>query len=74
MGMSYRRAWLLVDGMNQRFRKPLVVASQGGSGGGGANVTDFGREVLRRYNALEAKAAAAVSKEIKQFEALMVLK
>ena len=46
MGMTYRRAWLLVDTMNRCFREPVVLAAKGGVGGGGATVTDFGRAVL----------------------------
>ncbi len=56
MGMSYRRAWLLIDTMNRCFREPLVEASKGGVNGGGARITAFGRSVLRRYHRLERHA------------------
>lgn len=71
MGMSYRRAWLLVDTMNHCFRAPLVDTATGGQGGGGAHLTGFGREVLQRYEALEARAAAAVEAEMAEFRLLM---
>lgn len=71
MGMSYRRAWELVDTMNQCFRAPLVATSYGGKGGGGASVTEFGREVLRRYRAMEEKAAASVAREMDAFMDLL---
>ena len=58
--MSYRRAWLLVDTMNQCFKQPLVSTETGGQKGGGAHVTEFGQDVLRRYLAMEAKAATVV--------------
>lgn len=67
-GMSYRRAWNLVDTMNQCFVAPLVVTSAGGRHGGGASLTDLGREVLTRYQAMEDKAARAVAREFKAFE------
>lgn len=54
MAMSYRRAWLLVDSMNQVFKKPLVEAAPGGAGGGGAQVTEYGRDVLRLYREMQA--------------------
>lgn len=63
MGMSYKRAWDLVDTMNRCFKHPLVATATGGSHGGGARVTDFGHEVLRRYRALECIASAAVEQE-----------
>ena len=71
LGMSYRRAWNLVEVMNRSFRSPLVETLTGGSGGGGARVTDFGADVLTRYRAMEAKAAIAVAPEMKAFERLM---
>ncbi len=71
MDMSYRRAWLLVDTMNQSFKQPLVSTETGGQRGGGAHVTEFGQDVLRRYLAMEAKAAAAVAGEMSEFVRLM---
>ena len=71
LGMSYRRAWLLVDTMNQCFRSPLVETLTGGQHGGGARVTELGLEVLRRYIEMEAKAASSVEHELDQFIRLM---
>ena len=71
MGMSYRRAWILVEAMNRDFKEPLVKTSAGGSGGGGAQVTAAGQEALRRYRAMEDKASAAVKKEMSDFSALL---
>ena len=71
MEMSYRRAWLLVDTMNQAFKLPVVVTLTGGKAGGGAAVTDFGKEVLARYSAMEAKASASVARELRTFAELM---
>ena len=58
MGMSYRRAWKLVEELNFMFRERLVTAQTGGAGGGHAELTPSGREVLALYRALEAHAAA----------------
>ena len=71
MGMSYRRAWVLVDRMNKDFKKPVVLTAAGGPGGGGAVVTPFGERVLDDYRNIEAKAASGVSKEIKAFAKLL---
>ena len=67
MDMSYRRAWVLVDTMNRCFRTPLVEATTGGQRGGGAQVTTLGREVLRRYVAMEARAAKSVKTDLAAF-------
>ena len=58
MGMSYRRAWLLVDTMNRCWHEPLVHAAPGRSASGGARLTAAGAAVLGRYRALEAAAEA----------------
>ena len=57
MGMSYRRAWLLVETMNRCFASPLVETAQGGKGGGGAGVSELGRRVLVLYQQMEANLA-----------------
>lgn len=52
MGMSYKRAWSLVEEMNTCFETPLVESARGGAHGGGAHLTDAGRAVLADYRAL----------------------
>lgn len=59
MGMSYKRAWMLVEEMNAAFRAALVDRSRGGAHGGGARLTETGAAVLAAYRGLEAEAAAA---------------
>ncbi len=58
MGMSYRRAWLLVDTMNRCFQEPLVETAKGGSHGGGAQITPHGAEILRLYRELQSEVNA----------------
>lgn len=60
MGLSYLRAWRLVDVMNASFRKPLVQTTRGGSQGGGAKVTAEGLKVLALYRAMESAGIAAI--------------
>jgi molybdate transport system regulatory protein len=50
---SYRRAWMLLDAMNRRWPRPLVITAVGGRAGGGAHLTDLGRFVLRTYRDLQ---------------------
>ncbi|MEO8004180.1 MAG: LysR family transcriptional regulator [Betaproteobacteria bacterium] len=71
MEMSYRRAWLLVDTMNQSFKSPVVETLTGGKTGGGAAVTELGKEVLARYSEMEKKATASVARELRTFTELM---
>ena len=55
LGMSYRRAWLLIDDMNRSFRAPVVATQPGGVRGGGAELTPFGLELIENYRAIEAR-------------------
>ena len=64
MGMSYKRAWLLLDSMNQAFTEPVVTAAPGGAGGGGATLTPFGAEVLKRYRDIHDRAAAMAADDL----------
>jgi molybdate transport system regulatory protein len=73
LGMSYRRAWLLVETMNQSFREAIVETLAGGKSGGGARVTALGLEVVRRYRAMENKACKSVARELVQFAKLMAV-
>ncbi len=59
LGMSYRRAWLLVDAMNHLFHSPVVTTATGGQQGGGAELTKTGTEVLETYRAIETAATQA---------------
>lgn len=59
LGLSYRRAWAMVETMNRSFALPLVAASKGGGGGGGTVLTAAGAAVLARYRAMVAAAATA---------------
>jgi molybdate transport system regulatory protein len=58
IGMSYRRAWLLIDSMNADFDTRVISATVGGSGGGGTRLTSFGRELVQAYRNLEARIAS----------------
>jgi molybdate transport system regulatory protein len=64
MGMSYKRAWGLVEAMNGDFAAPLVDAAKGGAGGGGAALTSLGTDILAAYRRLEEAAAQAGAAEL----------
>ncbi len=64
LGMSYRRAWMLVDAMNQSFAQPLVLTEVGGRAGGGATVTALGRAMAKRFRAMERKALKAIAGDV----------
>ena len=67
MSMSYRRAWLLVEAINASFNEPVVLTATGGKRGGGATVTEFGRQLVAQFRAMEDRASAAIAGDIAQF-------
>ena len=60
MGMSYRKAWRLIDSINDDFNAEIVSKSTGGKGGGGAYLSPLGKEMLHRYLLIEKKAAESI--------------
>ena len=65
LGLSYRRAWTLVNTMNKSFKSSLVEGSTGGKKGGGANLTPLGKRIARSYRAMESKAEIAIQSDWK---------
>jgi molybdate transport system regulatory protein len=64
IGMSYRRAWLLVNSLKQSFREPVTVASTGGKDGGGMLVTEFGDALISNYRELERDFATLAARRL----------
>jgi molybdate transport system regulatory protein len=71
LGVSYRRAWLLINDLNNSFRFPVIEAATGGIGGGGTGLTPFGRKLVQLYRTIEAEALAATWKHRREFEAAL---
>ncbi len=69
MGMSYKRAWDLVNDMNVHFHQPVVAASFGGTKGGGAQLTPFGEEVLACYRRILDTTLAANADDLAWLQA-----
>ena len=70
-GMSYRRAWLLVDELNHMFTSPVVEARGGGRNGGGAVLTELGETVVALYREAERKMSRSASREIERIERVL---
>ncbi len=70
LGMPYKRAWLLIDSLNQGFARPVVETASGGKGGGGTTLTQLGSQLITRYDALEASLNAHAVEELSEFRSL----
>ena len=71
MGMSYRRAWVLVDEMNKALKSPAVTTAAGGSHGGGTALSPVGEALVRHYRAAENAARSATADEVKAMQGLL---
>jgi len=71
MGVSYMRAWNLVKYTNRCFSRPLVEATRGGRRGGGARLTETGRQIVAAYREMERKSQRAINKGWAQFKRLL---
>ncbi len=68
MGMSYKRAWYLMDEFSALFVDPLIERQHGGRGGGAAKLTPFGADLVRQYRDMEAKALSTFAKPLASIE------
>ncbi len=71
MGMSYKRAWQLVETLNAMFAEPLVESTRGGPKGGGAVITATGEFVLNEFRALEKHAGKAAEPHVERLVGLL---
>lgn len=71
MGMSYKRAWSLVQALNDGFGKPLIETSRGGAAQGGATLTELGSEVLGRYRHMQARTREAIADDVAALTVMM---
>lgn len=65
LDMSYKKAWKLLDSMNKAAKKPLVITSTGGKGGGGANLTSYGKKVIETFDTINQKCWGFLDNELK---------
>jgi molybdate transport system regulatory protein len=72
IGMSYRRAWLLIESLKKSFREPVTVASTGGKAGGGTVVTEFGDALIKSYRELERDFARLAGRRLRPIIATVV--
>lgn len=71
IGMSYRRAWLLIDELNRALKIPAVESAKGGEHGGGSVLTSVGEKLVQQYRSIEAAAAASCKAQIRALTGLL---
>lgn len=71
LGMPYKRAWMLIDSLNQGFGRPVAETAIGGKGGGGARLTPLGERLVAAYDRLQARLNASARAELDAFVDLL---
>ncbi|MGV3651706.1 MAG: winged helix-turn-helix domain-containing protein [Devosia sp.] len=74
MDMSYKKAWSLVQALNEGFGAPMVETERGGAGQGGAQLTEAGKKVLAHYRAMQDKTRRAIADDLAAIQADMSIK
>jgi molybdate transport system regulatory protein len=69
LGMSYRRAWLLVDNLNEMFEEPVVETYSGRTAGGGTVLTAFGERLVALYRSIERQTERATNSAVEELVA-----
>ncbi len=64
LGMSYKKAWSLIDAVNSRAKEPVISASIGGKGGGGTRLTDYGRSLVATFEAINENCWKLLDEQI----------
>ncbi|MFN3850238.1 MAG: winged helix-turn-helix domain-containing protein [Spirosomataceae bacterium] len=63
MNMSYKKAWGLVNSMNEQSAKPLVLTQTGGEKGGGATITEEAQRLIDTYKVIQERFKKFLSDE-----------
>ncbi len=67
LGMSYKKAWNLVDSMNKSYENPVVIKTIGGSGGGGTKLTSYGKELIAIFETINANCWKYLDKQLNKY-------
>lgn len=64
MGMSYKKAWSLIDAVNSRAKEPVCNTTIGGKKGGGTEITSYGRVLIETYETIQENCRKFLDKQI----------
>lgn len=71
MGMSYARAWKLIEAMNECFREPVLRSAAGGARGGRSELTTAGARILHLYRSIFDKSLRSSAADLRELHRLL---
>ncbi|WP_147676798.1 winged helix-turn-helix domain-containing protein [Algibacter pacificus] len=70
LGLSYKKAWSLIDSVNKSAKKPVTINSTGGKGGGGAELTDYGKQLITVFDEINQNCWTFLDEQVQKLELL----
>ncbi|KJD36565.1 molybdenum transporter [Tamlana sedimentorum] len=70
LNISYKKAWTLLDSVNKSAKKPVTINSIGGKGGGGAELTDYGKSLIHVFDEINQNCWEFLDKQLKKIDNL----
>jgi len=70
LGLSYKKAWSLIDSVNKSAKKPVTINSTGGKGGGGAELTDYGKQLITVFDDINQNCWDFLDEQVQKLELL----
>ena len=70
LGLSYKKAWSLIDSVNKSAKKPVTINSTGGKGGGGAELTDYGKQLIAVFEEINKNCWDFLDEQIQKLDEL----
>ncbi|MCL5128169.1 winged helix-turn-helix domain-containing protein [Algibacter sp. L4_22] len=70
LGLSYKKAWSLIDSVNKSAKKPVTINSTGGKGGGGAELTDYGKKLISVFDEINQNCWNFLDEQLIKLEEL----
>jgi len=68
--ISYRKAWSLMDAVNKSAKKPVIKSSIGGKGGGGAQVTPYGKDLIKAFDTINKNCWKYLDKQVNKINCI----
>ena len=70
INISYKRAWQLLDAVNKSSNRAVTINSVGGKGGGGTELTPFGKSLIEVFDDMNKQCWKFLDVQIKKIKAL----